>query len=92
MVEFLLAGPAPGECMPYTKADEEGPFFEVFKMWIIVIKTVVQEDAPKSYKLAPASELDDPEVAVLLKGEVSEVFWEAKKCPGGFWLKYIYFT
>ena len=49
-------------------------------MWIIVIKTVVQENSPNSYELAPAGELKNPQLAVLLEGQVSEVF-ERQKSP-----------
>merc|ERR1712112_21422 len=44
------------ECGPITTKDMLGPFFE--------------DNAPNSEELAPASELNNPELAVILKGQV----------------------
>merc|ERR1712112_733521 len=46
------------ECGPITTKDEKGPFYE--------------DNAPNSEKLAPASELNNPELAVILKGQMQK--------------------
>ena len=46
-------------------------------------KTFVQPNSPNKYVLAPASELNNPELAVKLEGQVSDMFLRGKKSPDG---------